>query len=360
MPLLDPATYQDFSQQGDPLADQVVIALRRDGERQRDMLTQVQEFARTRGGVYQAFMDQVNTVPDWVDVSDVEQGQALFLRCAPLSIASFVLGSLLLTYTPPGSARVLMHTGRLHKDVTRRLYETASMVDAILTPGGLAVGQAGHQAILRVRLLHAMVRQGVLGKGQWPADALGQPINQLQLSLTALGFSCVIIRSLRRLGVHVSEREAQAYQKLWRYANHLQGVDLRLQPDSIEAEEALLADYQGSLIAPDDNASTLVASIFDALAWKAPFHMPRAVLEATARRLLGPTLSDALHIPRRPVWGAVLGAAALMHRLTAVRYVIPGWRAMDIRVGRRYFSGLIAAHLTEQPAYQQGPAAQKA
>lgn len=348
------SSFLQLSQTGDPLADQVVLGLRERGDRQRDMLTQVKELAASEGGVYQAFLDQVDRKPDWLREDLLNMGQELFLRCAPLSIASFVLGTLPLTYTPPGSAKVLLHTGRLKKDVLRRLYETATMVQAIMSPGGLQIGQAGHQAIIRVRLLHAMVRQGVLGRGNWDSSTLGQPINQLQLSLTALGFSGVIVRSLKRLGTHISQDEAIAYQHMWRYANYLQGVDISLLPENLADEEALLASYADKLIHPNDDSRVLTHSIFEGLAGQAPFHLPQGALETVARYLLGQALADALRIPRHPIWRVILGLVASAHWLTGIRYLIPGWRGMEIRGGRRYFSWLIQQGLHGSPAYQ-GP-----
>ncbi len=134
MPLPTPDAYQQLSQEGDPLADAVIAALMQGGRRGGDLLTEVQQRAKQEGGIYQTFMDQINHVPSWADTKAMRQGQELFLRCAPVSIASFVLSSLLVTYTPPGSAKVLLHTGRLRQDVVRRLFETSTMVHAVMQP----------------------------------------------------------------------------------------------------------------------------------------------------------------------------------------------------------------------------------
>lgn len=353
-----PSVQQDrqdsWAQIGDPLADQVVLALRRTGDRQRDMLDQVRERAATEGGVFQDFWGQVHEQPEGLNQADLVAGQELFMRCAPLSIASFVLCTLPLTYTPPGSAKVLMHTGRLRQDVLKRLYETATMVQAIMSPGGMQIGHAGHQAILRVRLLHAMVRQGVLSHGHWPQAELGQPINQLQLSLTALGFSCVILRSLDKLGVAISPSERQSYQQLWRYANTLQGVATPLLPKTESDELQLLDSYTGKVIEPNDDSRTLTHSIFDALAGQAPFYLPKGALHAISRLLLGRRLADQLAIPERPFWTLSLRVVSTVHRWSAFRYAIPGWRAMEVRAGRRYFDRLIEQGLQGLPAYLQG------
>ncbi len=70
----------EWAHMGDPLADQVVLALRRTGDRQRDLLEQVRERAATEGGVYHDFWDQVHEVPPGLHPSDLVAGQELFMR----------------------------------------------------------------------------------------------------------------------------------------------------------------------------------------------------------------------------------------------------------------------------------------
>ncbi len=346
MPLPKPDAYQHFSQQGDPLADAVISALMRGGRRGGDLLGQVQQLAQQEGGIYKAFMDQISHVPGWADTQAMRRGQELFLRCAPLSIASFVLGSLLVTYTPPGSAKVLLHTGRLRQDVVRRLFETSTMVHAVMQAGGLDVGAPGHQAIVRVRLLHAMVRYHVMTRAPWPSDELGSPINQQQMGLTALGFSSLLINSMRSLGVDIAEDEARSYQLLWRYGNYLQGVDLSLLPDTLDDEARLYELFRQTVMAPDENSRTLVAAVHQGLAWQSPFFLPQGALEAISRRLLGAELAIRPH----PLWALVIGAVAGVHRATALRYRIPGWRRMEVRAGSRYFIYLVNKGLKGKPA----------
>ena len=342
--------YQQFSRRGDPLADAVISALMQGGRRGGDLLSQVKCMAVQDGGLCKTFVDQVNHVPDWADTQAMRKGQELFLRCAPLAIASFVLGSLLLTYTPPGSAKVLLHTGRLHQDVVRRLFETATMVHAVMQAGALEPGAPGHEAIVRVRLLHAMVRHHVSTRSEWPIEELGAPINQQQMGLTALGFSSFLLHSLRSLGVVIPDDEARSYQSLWRYCNHLQGVDLALLPDQLEGEADLYALLQRTVMTPDDNSRTLVTAVHQGLAWQSPFFLPQGVLEALSRRLLGSALSDRLAIKRHTVWAAVIALMAGLHKATAMRHRIPGWRDMEVRVGMRYFRYLVNKGLKGKPA----------
>lgn len=350
MTLPDPHTYQQFSLQGDALADAAIEAIQTQPAPRGDLLARVEGLAEQGNTACQQFLEHVNTVPAWADVAAMQAGQQLFLRNAAVAIATFVLGSLLITYTPPGSARVLLHTGRLRKDVVRRLFETATMVRAVMQPGGLLVGGEGHRAIVRVRLLHAMVRHHVLASGHWPHAQLQHPIHQQQLGLTALGFSSLLMKGMARLGVSISNEEARSYQLLWRYGNWLQGVDIRLLPETLEDEAAMYDLYRRTLMQPDANSRTLVAAVHEGLAWQSPFFLPRAVLQAISRRILGAKLADELAIPRHFAWEATLGVLATLHRLTAWRLLIPGCRALEYRLGARYFNQLVDKGLQGQSA----------
>jgi len=59
-----PEAYQQLSRQGDPLADAVISALMRGGRQGGDLLSQVKHMAAQEGGICQAFLDEVNHVPD--------------------------------------------------------------------------------------------------------------------------------------------------------------------------------------------------------------------------------------------------------------------------------------------------------
>lgn len=75
------------------------------------------------------------------------------------------------------AAHVLIATGRLHQDVTRRIYETAQMSHNMSVKNGMRPGGSGHRIILEVRLLHAMVRKYLRHHG-WDTAKYDEPVNQ--------------------------------------------------------------------------------------------------------------------------------------------------------------------------------------
>lgn len=344
-----PQTLNKYAKAGDPLADELIAELAQQGLLQGNLQQQIATLIAADIPVARHWQEQTQTVPDWVDWQQIDQGRLLFLQHVPMAIVSFVLGTLLQVYAPPGSARVLIHTGRLRQDVLRRLYETATMVNAVLSPQGMRVGGKGHQAVLQVRLLHARVRFHVLNSGRWPVDTLGQPINQLQMALTALGFSLQIVDGLRRLGVPVSEEQAQAYQHLWRYANWLQGVDADLQCDSLAAEATLYQQLAPLLLQPDENSRILSHSMHQHLGGQAPFFLPSSGLQAISRYLLDTQLADAYQLPRHAGWQAALRVLHGLNRITGWRLVLPGLGRLEAQLGAAFFERLIAWGLASQP-----------
>lgn len=72
-----------------------------------------------------------------------------------------------------------MSTGYLsNKHTRRRLYETLQMIADCMAPGALDAGGRGWASVVRVRFLHAKVRQRLLALEAWDEPAWGVPINQ--------------------------------------------------------------------------------------------------------------------------------------------------------------------------------------
>ena len=291
-------------------------------------------------------VDEARSVPRWVDPSAMQPGREMFLRNAPLAIAVFVLGSLVEVYGPPNIARVLGATGRLERDVVRRLYETAQLVFDVLERDGLRVDGAGWRSALRVRLLHAMVRRHV--RRAHPDAPV--PIHQEEMALTLGLHSTAVVRRLERFGVSVSRDEAASYQHLWRYVGYLLGIDARLLDASVAEEERRLADLRARLHAPGRDARRLAAALLRALDRRPPFHLPYGVLAAISRRALGAPLADAFGVPRLTAGSiATLGAVGPLGLVSWAAARAP-LRDHAVARGRAYFASVLAAGLDGAPA----------
>jgi hypothetical protein len=150
-----------WRQRGDPLADDAVAALRVRG----DPLDGVRALARSGEGACARFVDATRVLPHWHDARAYRAGRTMATRQAPLTFLVLLAGSLVESFAVAEGAAVLVKTGRLQRDTTRRIYETATLVRALLFDGAERPGEAGHEALLRVRLLHAFVRRWVSASG---------------------------------------------------------------------------------------------------------------------------------------------------------------------------------------------------
>jgi hypothetical protein len=191
---------------------------------------------------------------------------------------------------------------RLLETVQHTLQVTESLES--IRPGG-----AGHASTVRVRLLHAAVRDRITKlAGTRPSyynvERLGVPINDLDSVGTISSFAAVVIWiGLPRQGVYMSELEAEDYIALWRLVAHYIGTPTEWFETS-EKARAMMESILLSEIDPTRMSGVLARNIITGLENTPPFHASRGVLEAATRWVNGKTLSDALGIgnPGLLVW----------------------------------------------------------
>jgi len=334
-----------FQRQGDPLADAVIAGL--DGRVRGNLLVQVEKRARREGGAYADFLDTCHTIPRWANFVAMEPGRRLGFKYAPLVGLALLAGSLVEGYALGRQAQVLATTGRLTQDVRRRLYETTEFMYQLGRPRGAQPGQPGHRGVMKVRLLHAMVRHHVIQRGHWDTAAQGSPISQEDMAATLTEFSHQVRRGLERLGVRVTQEEADSHHLFWQYIGHGMGLDSALLTRTREDERALyeVVTRRQRLVTPQGVA--LARSTLDAMAAMPPFYLPRPVLYQISRRLLGNELADALELPRSRMTSPALGALALSAgAMVRTEHAMPGVGTLLYHAGhlyaRRYIDSLLA------------------
>jgi hypothetical protein len=145
----------------------------------------------------------------------------------------------------------------------------------VCQPGALAPHAEGFRAALKVRLMHAQVRQLLLGSDRWHSDRWGVPINQVDMAGTVLVFSYAVLMGLDRLGVQVEPHEREDLVHLWRCVGWLLGVT----PDLLcatNAQAEALWDLIASTQEPaDDDSRRLVAAFLESPLIRPAQDMPR-------------------------------------------------------------------------------------
>ena len=329
----------------------------------------------------QALADYVRRgqrLPEWVNPTQVEHAQALFMEHGVLSCVLLFCASLPECYVVPDLSSVLQATGQLTDHTEYRVRATAAMVFPVMTEGGLLAPEGSALAqILKVRLIHATVRHLILhghpqevlatGSGRvepggptrpdtpmhqaltqlgWDLHREGLPCNQEELAYTLLTFSYVFLRGLRQLGIRLTPLDEDAYLHAWNVVGHVLGVERKLMADSMEEAEELFKRLQtrgrARHIAPDPRpplAHALIQTMQNVLpGWLLRF-FPRLM----TRHLCGPVIAKDLGIGARVPW---LPAAAFKATLWLVQNLTRLWRpqALDSplhRLGRDLMAAIL-------------------
>lgn len=235
------------------------------------------------GAVLRAFVEQGERLPEWADPAKIDRGEQLFIDYGALSCVLLFCASLPECYVIPDLALVLNASGQLDQRTDYRIRMTAAMIFPVMMQGGLAPGGSGVAQVLKVRLIHATIRnlilhdapqhavealgarQNVAGAGVVPPSPalsrspamfetmfgfgwkLGEnqlPCNQEELAYTLLTFGYVFLRSLRRLGIPMAPDDEEAFLHCWNVAGYVLGVLPELMPQTMDECAALFALMQ--------------------------------------------------------------------------------------------------------------------
>ncbi|KGD65837.1 hypothetical protein Y5S_01061 [Alcanivorax nanhaiticus] len=278
----------------DPLADRCAAQIK--FTRPSGLLNEVERRAKEEGGDFQAFLDHCYTVPSWVDFDEMELGRRMYRRNGALQGLVLMCSSLVEGYAHNKPSQVLVATGRLQKDVSRRIYETGQMLHNIVGDDGLRPGGLGHRTIMEVRLLHAAVRQFLSDNPRWDVEKYDLPINQEDMAGTILEFDFMVVRGLKRLGVNISRREHESMHYFWRYGGYLLGVDEALLTTTLEEQEIMALQLTSHLYDPTPDSESLAKALLRDMSGKPPFNLSYDVLLAFSRYLIGDKVADDLNI----------------------------------------------------------------
>lgn len=275
---------------------------------------------------------EVNTIPDWVDWKQIERGQDVFYRYGGPALTGLTYQSLL---GGMGAARVvetLARTGGFSTKVARRrLFETTQhILQCTRSLDSLKPGGEGHASSIRVRLLHAAVRQRILKlANQRPSyynvEEWGVPVNDLDQIATIGTFCATLIwLSFPRQGIFLREQEKVDYVALWRYIGYLLGTPTEHFETTAKAK-AIMESLLYNEVHPSDMSKTLANNIIHALEKQPPTYVSPDMLVASARWLNGNDLGDALGLPRVSwyYWGLMAGQCLFFMTLCYIYRSIP-------------------------------------
>eukprot|EP01006_Ploeotia_vitrea_P053863 TRINITY_DN67822_c6_g1_i2.p1 TRINITY_DN67822_c6_g1~~TRINITY_DN67822_c6_g1_i2.p1 ORF type:complete len:668 (+),score=225.75 TRINITY_DN67822_c6_g1_i2:176-2005(+) len=292
----------------------------------------------------EALWKHLTTVPDWVDWAAVERGQRFYLRHGGLCGIILLNLSLVGGYSAPRINRVLNSTGYLStpepKALFRRLMETAQLtLDCVTGPDALKPETGvGWQSCVRVRFLHAKVRERLTDSKYYDASVWGVPINQEDMCVTLLSFQYNVLEGLKRLGFSVTPQQRADYTHLWRVIGHFVGVAEDVNPlSSWERSCAMMESLIMHQVQPDENSVYLANQTIKSTVGRPPFYLSYKSSAAMSRILMGDPLADTLKLPKSQWHTASMWLVIFFLRATIA--VVPesfmikrSWRALDYAI----------------------------
>jgi hypothetical protein len=249
--------------------------------------------------ILQAYFQQNASLPAWTDLKQIEIACNLFKSYfIPIGMA---LGCYALPYCylAADGAQVLNLSRRIKDDSTKRIMETADFVNGVLTKEDWFNGN-NLVRILKVRLLHAMIRGFAKHSNQWKSE-WGLPINQEDMAGTNLAFSYISISGLKKMGYWISEEEQDAYIHTWAVIGALQGIRNELLPLNLKQAEVLDEQIARRLFKESAVGKDLMKALIAGLQAIKPYPFIKNLPIAQARILLGKQYANMLDVPRYPI-----------------------------------------------------------
>ena len=253
----------------------------------------------------QAFFQNLETPPDWVDLEAHGAGVRLFHKNSKLLLAG-MLGGVLVEGFSTNISKSFFITGRLRDQGVRRLQQNNRQMIELFFPGGMMRQGDGWKFSTRVRLVHAQVRRLLANSEDWDHEAWGVPLSAAHVGFAITAFSARLLKHMRSLGARYSEEEARSFMQIWRYSGYLLGI-----PESIlyESEEDALELFRiGGLCEPDPSIESVVLA--NSLVNSAPLvagitssderRSLSGYVYHVSRALIGKELAAQLHYPPEP------------------------------------------------------------
>jgi uncharacterized protein (DUF2236 family) len=316
-------------QEGDPTADAVIDELARTGEIRavskvlRHLLDNDQAIPEELPASVSRWLEDTASLPASADDARLERGADLVLDHGPQVAMILATASLVSCYAAYPGVKVLTFSHRLDQDPYRRVGETAQFVLTVTNPGSLKPGGKGIRKIQKVRLLHASLRHLIRNSDRWHEAAWGVPICQEDLLGTLLSFSDTVVKSLRRLGVRVSDQEAEDYLFLWRVVGEMLGLRPDVLPRDMEAaaegtDAIMRRHYQRS-----EDGVMMTRALLEMHANSMPGPKFAGVAPALLRFLVGDEVCDMMEVPHTN-WDRVMTLNRRLGRFADLAQSAPG------------------------------------
>jgi hypothetical protein len=290
---------------------------------------------------------EFESVPDWVDPVQVEEGAAIWRRWGTM-LFSVAGATTLEIYTEAAVALPLSLTGGYAgANALRRFLETVRFWLDISEPGSLLQpGTEGRSTAMLVRIMHVSVRRRVAEHAEWDAARWGLPISQSYMLLTLIGGSVAPALAMWLLGYQTTAREMRSLLHFQRYLGHLLGVRTTWYPSGVrECLQIMAMTLVARSHDAGDRGAELIESFPRSFAPRDGHTGLRRLRDAYNFRIysaytalwMAPATRRRYDMPRAFPWLLIpLARIPLVTAVEVARRVVPPFNRVLERISRRH------------------------
>ncbi len=169
--------------------------------------------------------------------------------------------------------------------------------------------------VQKTRLIHAAVRYFITRSGEWDVEADGVPLCQQDMLGALLIFSVQVIDGMRRMGISVTDREAEDYYYVWRVTGALLGIPADAMPETLAEAQSLNARLVEASYGPSPEGIELTRNLLRLYEEMVPGKAFDGVVAAMVRQVVTPEVADWLEVPHSRAWTRTVGAGVRLMRL---------------------------------------------
>lgn len=215
-------------------------------------------FLRAKSSVLRNLASDVEHDFNSLNQDKLIAGQRVFQKYAMEVMTMLGLYSLPYCYAAAEGAKVLVLSKYILDNPTKRLQETGEFVISSNQVGAFDKNAQGLMAIVKVRLMHAVVRKFASEKIEYET-----PINQEDMLGTNLSFSIIIIRGLKKIGIELTKQEVDDYLYLWFGIGVMLGIKKDLLPENIKEASILESIIRERQFRESDEGKVLTDSLIN-------------------------------------------------------------------------------------------------
>jgi hypothetical protein len=306
--------------QGDPLADAVIEDLVSTGR--IDAVNEVlahfrdndQPIPEDLPDSVRAYLLETDAPPAWADLDRVADAYKFFTDDGVHVASVLSFGAMVNCYAQPRPSRVLSLTHRLNQP-HRRLSETSQFVLNLMGREPFGSGGAFVPTIQKTRLIHAAVRYFIAQSGEWDTEADGVPVCRQDMLGALLIFSVQVIDGMRRMGISVTDKEAEDYYYVWRVTGAMLGIPAEAMPETLADAQRVNSEIVEATFGPSPEGVALTRNLLDLYEKMVPGKAFDGVVAAMVRQVVEPEVADWLEVPHSRGWRRTVRAGARLARL---------------------------------------------